>query len=179
MRKDRNDITSIIEYYDNSSVKHNSKYSDIFENRVRSTSSNLNKITNTFKYNTWEITGEHDGIFEKKNSDTDFDKRRLGMSYFSKNTKASDKFRTKNVSDNHEKPNMFKEAIKRNSDIITSSANGEEMIFKRYEQYMSMEVKGVKKIFDIFEVYHSSKPIKLEEKRTFLQKVSGFFKSKK
>lgn len=178
--RDRNEITSIIEYYDNAKTAYRSLYSDVFESNAAtssSASSNLNKIANrgnanSFKYNTWEITGEHDGVFEKK-----VDKK-AGMSYFSKNPRSSGKFRTKNVLDAEVKPNMFREAIKRNSDII-SSVDGEEMRFKRFEQYMSMEVKGVKKIFDIFEVYNSCKTVKLTEKKTFLQRISGFFKSKK
>lgn len=187
--KCRNDITSIIEFYDSSKEEEtNSTYSRIFDNNYSSgdnfDSINLNSLskpdkTKTFKYNTWEITGEHDGIFEKKKSTL---KEKLNaMSYFSKtkgNVKAQDSAQPE------QKPNMFREAIKRNSDIISNvNKQGEEMKFKRFEQYISLEVRGVKKIYDIFELFNgTAKTIDtVQPKESFSQKISSFFsrKSKK
>jgi hypothetical protein len=172
--KEHTDITSIISFYDS----HRGSREDCC------TSNNLNKIsrpdkTKTFKYNTWEITGEHDGIFEKKKSFKQFN----AMSYFSKMSEVGQVAQERGASQvGQVKQNMFKEAIKRNSDIITNvNRQGEEMKFKRFEQYISMEVRGVKKIYDIFEVFNGAKTVNLEPKQTAFQKVSSFFsrKSKK
>lgn len=188
--KGRNDITSIIEFYDSSKEETNSNYSRIFDNNYYSqdnfVSINLNSLskpdkTKTFKYNTWEITGEHDGIFEKKKSTL---KEKLNaMSYFSKSQSQAN-VKAQGVSQPLQKPNMFREAIKRNSDIVTNvNKQGEEMKFKRFEQYISLEVRGVKKIYDIFELFNgSAKTIDtIQSKQSVLQKVSSFFsrKSKK
>jgi hypothetical protein len=181
--KEHTDITSIISFYDSNrnSQEDDSTYSKIFKNPASTTSNNLNKIsrpdkTKTFKYNTWEITGEHDGIFEKKKSFKEFN----AMSYFSKSSQERETPQVNQV--NQVKQNMFKEAIKRNSDIILNvNSKGEEMKFKRFEQYISMEVRGVKKIYDIFEVFNGAKTVNLEPKQSAFQKVSSFFsrKSKK
>lgn len=174
--KEQIDVASIISFYD-SSAPDSTTYSKIFDNSV---SANLNTISKpdkakTFKYNTWEITGEHDGIFEKKkkNSFKGFN----GMSYFSKSFDEDKLSRSASTA----KPNMFKEAIKRNSDIITNvNKQGEEMRFKRFEQYISMEVRGVKKIYDIFEVFNGAKTVNLEPpKQSAFQKVSSLFFSRK
>jgi peroxiredoxin family protein len=189
--KEHGDITSIISFYDSrenlqKNDKYDSTYSKFFENptSAANTSTNLNKIsrpdkTKTFKYNTWEITGEHDGIFEKKKSFKEFN----AMSYFSKSSQERETPQVNQVNQvNQVKQNMFKEAIKRNSDIIVNvNSKGEEMKFKRFEQYISMEVRGVKKIYDIFEVFNGAKTVNLEPKQSAFQKVSSFFsrKSKK
>lgn len=189
--KGRNDITSIIEFYDSSKEEEtNSTYSRIFDNNYYSqdnfVSINLNSLskpdkTKTFKYNTWEITGEHDGIFEKKKSTL---KEKLNaMSYFSK-LQSKPSVKVQEIGEPPQKPNMFREAIKRNSDTITNvNKQGEEMKFKRFEQYISLEVRGVKKIYDIFELFNgTAKTIDTAQpKQTLTQKVSSFFsrKSKK
>jgi hypothetical protein len=103
------------------------------------------------------------------------------MSYFSK-TKGGVK--AQETGEPSQKPNMFREAIKRNSDIVSNvNKQGEEMKFKRFEQYISLEVRGVKKIYDIFELFHgTAKTIDtVETKQSLAQKVSSFFsrKSKK
>jgi hypothetical protein len=184
--KEHADITSIISFYDSrrGSQEDDSTYSKIFKKPTANTSNNLNKIsrpdkTKTFKYNTWEITGEHDGIFEKKKSFKEFN----AMSYFSKSFQERETRQVNQVGQAGQvKQNMFKEAIKRNSDIIVNvNSKGEEMKFKRFEQYISMEVRGVKKIYDIFEVFNGAKTVNLEPKQSAFQKVSSFFsrKSKK